>query len=91
MTIIHASFGFEVPVSTVSLKREKENEIVFSVTHTVTEQTLTIRFAKDLITDDQYIQIEDQVYRYEEILKNPERIYTLIQQDLLRDAIEELP
>ena len=91
MTVIHACFGFEVPVSEISLKREKDNEIVFKVTHTITEQALTIRFAKELINDAQYIQIEDQVYTYEKILENPERIYTLIQQDILNDSIKALP
>lgn len=39
----------------------------------------------------QYIQINDTRYNLQEIMENPERIYALMQQDLLQDSIEKLP
>ncbi len=38
----------------------------------------------------QYIQINDTKYNLQEIMDNPDRIYALMQQDLLRDSIEKL-
>ena len=39
----------------------------------------------------QYIHINDTVFDIYEILENPDRIYSLMQQDLLKDSIEALP
>lgn len=38
-----------------------------------------------------YIVIDDTVFNAKEIVENPDRIYTLMQQDLLKDSIEALP
>ena len=40
---------------------------------------------------NQHIYINDTVFNIHEILENPDRIYSLMQQDLLRDSIDNLP
>ena len=39
----------------------------------------------------QYIQINDKEYNLQEIMDNPDRIYSLMQQDILKDSIDNLP
>lgn len=41
--------------------------------------------------DSQYIRINNTVYNIQEIMENPDRIYSLMQQDLLKDSIDNLP
>ena len=41
--------------------------------------------------DSQYIRINDTVFKLQEIIENPDRIYSLIQQDILKDSIDNLP
>lgn len=38
--------------------------------------------------DSQYIRINNTVYNIQDIMQNPDRIYSLMQQDLLQDSIE---
>lgn len=39
----------------------------------------------------QYIHINKTVFDIKEIMENPDRIYSLMQQELLRDSIDNLP
>jgi hypothetical protein len=39
----------------------------------------------------QYIHINKTVFNIKEIMENPDRIYSLMQQELLRDSIDNLP
>lgn len=39
----------------------------------------------------QYIHINKTVFDIKDIIENPDRIYSLMQQDLLRDSIDNLP
>lgn len=41
--------------------------------------------------DSQYIHINNTVYNIQEIMDNPDRIYSLMQQDILKDSIDNLP
>ena len=41
--------------------------------------------------DSQYIHINKTVYNIQEIMENPDRIYSLMQQDILKDSIDNLP
>ena len=43
------------------------------------------------LKDSQYIRINDTVYNIQEIMENPDRIYSLMQQDILKDSIDNLP
>ena len=92
MTVIHTPFGFDHPISDIcSLKKESKDKIIFTAIHAVDEHPLTYTFSRDRISDDEYIQIEDQVYKYEEILENPDRIFALIKEDALKESIDQLP
>lgn len=44
-----------------------------------------------LLKESQYIQINKTVFNIKEIMENPDRIYSLMQQELLRDSIDNLP
>lgn len=39
----------------------------------------------------QFIRINDKEYNLQEIMENPDRIYSLMQQDILKDSIDNLP
>lgn len=43
------------------------------------------------LKDFQYIRINNTVYNIQEIIENPDRIYSLMQQDILKDSIDNLP
>ena len=39
----------------------------------------------------QYIHINKKVFDIKDIMENPDRIYSLMQQDILKDSIDNLP
>ena len=41
--------------------------------------------------NSQYIHINNTVYNIQEIMENPDRIYSLMQQDILKDSVDNLP
>ena len=53
--------------------------------------TMVITFSRNQLSENQFIQINDRVFKFQQIMDNPERIYLLMQQDLLQDSIEKLP
>ena len=53
--------------------------------------TMVITFSRNQLNENQFIQINNRVFKFQQIMDNPDRIYSLMQQDLLRDSIDNLP
>lgn len=52
---------------------------------------ITIEFNEIILKDRNYIEINDEKYNYYDMLKNPELIMVIIEQENTRMAIEALP
>ena len=69
-------------------KNDRGNTVLFKVK---SDKTYYIIYSDNYAEHNQHIYINDTVFDIHEILKNTDRIYYLMQQELLRDSIDNLP
>lgn len=72
-------------------KNEKGDCVLFKIKSKSGTHHVLFSNIPDLLPEVQYIQISDQVYNLQEIMDNPDRIYSLMQQDILKNSIDNLP
>ena len=65
--------------------------VIFKITSDIGNRNILYTNSNFYSKDSQYIHINKTVFNIQEIIENPDRIYSLMQQDLLRDSIESLP
>lgn len=91
MIIVHHGAGYKHTIIELSNLQVKST-VKFTVkAKECTFVTMVITFSKNYPDENQFIQINDRVFKFQQIMENPERIYLLMQQDLLQDSIEKLP
>ena len=70
--------------------RSMDNGVYFYY-HTQHDNVAWELFSNTPEHDNHFIQIEENTYQSKEILKNPERIFALMQQDSINDSLDKLP
>lgn len=91
MIIVHHGAGYKHTVIELSNLQVKST-VKFTVkAKECTFVTMVLTFSNNYPSEKQFIQINDRVFKFQQIMENPYRIYTLMQQDLLQDSIDNLP
>lgn len=94
MIIVHQGFGYEhtvIELLSIEVKVKTAVKFIVKIQNVAGLFSIALTFSNNYPSEKQFIQINDRVFKFQEIMENPYRIYTLMQQDLLQDSIDNLP